>query len=153
MMTPSPTPVAALQDVLRSEHAAVYGYGLLGPQLTGTGRSDALSALDHHRLRRDGIRAMITAAGAVPPEAEAAYRPGIPLNSPSAAVELAARIEGDLALAYGRLVAATTDDTRASAARWLQDAAVRQARWGNTAPRFPGLEAAPTPSAIPTATP
>lgn len=144
-------PVEALQYALATEHAAVYGYGLLAAQLAGAARADALSALDQHRIRRDLLRAAVAAAGAVPQEAAPAYHPMIPATGASGATALAAAIEVETARAYGRLVEATTGDIRGSGARWLQDAAVRQARWRHTAARFPGLEAEPLPSAAPTA--
>jgi len=50
-------PVDALQYALASEHAAVYGYGLLAAQLTGADLTEALHALDHHRSTRDQLRA------------------------------------------------------------------------------------------------
>jgi uncharacterized protein DUF4439 len=144
--------VAALQYALAGEHAAVYGYGLLAARLSGAHLADALLALDHHRGRRDQLRALVAAAGAAPQEAAPAYRPTTPATSAATAINLAADIERDVAVAYGRLVAATADDTRTSAARWVQEAAVQQSRWRHAADRFPGLEITPTatPSPAPT---
>jgi hypothetical protein len=66
-----------------------------------------------------------------------------------AAQALAANVERLVALAYGDLVAAATDDVRGFAARALADAAVRETGWGGQAPQFPGL-VRPTVSPSPT---
>lgn len=145
-----------LGEVLAAEHAAVYGYGALVAVLTGTRRSAALSGLDVHRSRRDRLRRLTVDGGGKPVEAQAAYELPRPLTGASVATELAAGIERDIALAYGALVAAATQDERGFAARAIQDAAVREAGWRGEAARFPGLEdpgfapATAGPSAAPT---
>jgi hypothetical protein len=146
-------PLDALQKALASEHAAVYGYGLLIPQLTGSARVGALAALDEHRIRRDRLRALVAALGAEPTEPAAAYRADAPVTGAAAATGLATDLERDVALAFGELVAASNDDTRTFAARALQELAVRQANWQHAAPRFPGLAADPTVTATPSPSP
>lgn len=148
---------AVLGEVLAAEHAAIYGYGAIAAELNGTNRTVALQGLDVHRERRDQLRRMVLDGGGKPVEAQAAYELPRPFGGFSAVVDLAAGIERDVALAYGALVAASTEDDRGFAAQALQDAAVRESFWRDEAPRFPGLEdpglppEAPTPSATATA--
>ena len=146
-------PLDALQAALVAEHAAVYGYGLLIPQLTGAARDNGLAGFDEHRNRRDRLRALIVALGASPVEAAAAYRPSAPVVGAAAGVRFAADLERDVALAFGDLVAASTQDTRTFAAHALQELAVRQAGWEQAAPRFPGLAVDPTATASPSPSP
>jgi hypothetical protein len=139
----------ALQNALASEHAAVYGYGLLIPQLTGPARQGALAAFDEHRNRRDRLRALVAALGVEPTETAAAYRAGDPVTGAAAATKLATDLERDVALAFGELVAASSEATRMFAARSLQELAIRQTDWQHAAPRFPGLATDPTATATP----
>ncbi len=144
--------IAVLQEVLAAEHAAVYGYGALGSRLGGDRRRDALAAFDHHRARRDRLRAMIVDLGQRPVESSASYVLPVPLGGAASAVRLAAWIEERVAIAFGILVASSTDGERTFAARALQDASVRGARWAGAAARFPGIPAEPEVPAA-TATP
>ncbi len=145
-----------LGEVLAAEHAAVYGYGALVAVLTGDRRGTALAGLDVHRDRRDRLRRLTVDGGGKPVEAQAAYELPRPLSGDSVATELAAGIERDTALAYGALVAASTEADRGFAARAVQDAAVRETVWRDgKAARFPGLQdpgfapETPSPSAAP----
>jgi uncharacterized protein DUF4439 len=131
--------LAALQETLAGEHAAIYGYGIAGARLPGAGRREARSAYDTHRARRDGWRELVVAAGAQPVAAAPAYDLPFPVRSAGDARRLAAHLERQLAVGYARLVAASTGDERALAARTLQDAAVRTARWSGAVATFPGL--------------
>jgi hypothetical protein len=143
------TDVAVLGEVLAAEHAAVYAYGAVAAQLSGSARSAALDGLDVHRERRDRLRRMVLDGGGKPIEAQAAYELPRPLAG-KAVAELAAGVERDIALAYGALVAASSDDDRAFAARALQDAAVRETSWRQEPPRFPGLADPGLPPEAPT---
>ncbi|MCL2614368.1 MAG: ferritin-like domain-containing protein, partial [Nocardioidaceae bacterium] len=72
----SPT-VAALQDVLAGEHAAVYVYGVLGAQTSRSRQrtlyEDVIGAFLAHRQRRDRLTATITRLGDQPVAADPAY--------------------------------------------------------------------------------
>lgn len=139
------TTVEALQAVLAGEHAAVYAYGVVGGRLvTDPGDPMARSGYDTHRQRRAAVTALIVAAGAQPVTAAAAYSLGAPATTPVQARELAATVEHRAAATYAALVAVSSGAVRASAAAWLVDAAVRQARWSGHADTFPGL---PQPAA------
>lgn len=146
------TPLEALQEVLRTEHAAVYGYGVIAAQTSGAQRRTALNALDTHRARRDHLRAMVVAADGTPVESAPAYRLPEPVRTPQAAVRLAADTEREIALALGALIEAGRSDDRDFAAHALQETAVRETYWRGTAPVLPGLPRSVEASASPAPT-
>ncbi|MGC3005519.1 DUF4439 domain-containing protein, partial [Streptomyces sp. G35A] len=45
----------ALQAALAAEHAAVYGYGVVGGRIGKDRRAEARAAYDAHRARRDAL--------------------------------------------------------------------------------------------------
>jgi hypothetical protein len=140
--------VRALQETLAAEHAAIYGYGVAGARLPNVARRAALAAYDTHRARRDQWRDLVVAMGGQPVGAAPAYALPFPVRGPADARRLVAYLETRMAVPYARLVAESTSRERELAARSLQDAAVRAARWGAAVPAFPGL-----PGKGPTSTP
>lgn len=134
------TGLEALQQVLAGEHAAVYGYGVVGARLAGGPyERSAVSGWDTHRARRAAVSALVTQAGAEPAPAAAGYELGGPVADPEQARALAARIEQRAAATYADLVGAVNGGVRSSAATWLTDAAVRAAGWSGQPQTFPGL--------------
>jgi Domain of unknown function (DUF4439) len=131
--------VAALQGALAAEHAAVYGYGVVGAILAGGGQADARSAWLAHQLARDTLEAMVTKLGATPVAASAAYRLPFAVTGPAAARRLAATLEGGVTRAYLGLVAVDDAAVRSFAARAMQTAASRAAAWSGTTVAFPGM--------------
>lgn len=148
----APTPLDALQEVLATEHAAVYGYGVIAAQTSGAQRRAALNGLDTHRARRDRLRAMVAAADGTPVEAAPAYRLPEPIRTPQAAVRLAADTERELAVALGGLIEFGRAEDREWAARTLQEVAVRETYWRGLPPVLPGMPAPAEPTASPTPT-
>jgi hypothetical protein len=139
------TGLEALQEVLAGEHAAVYGYGVVGARLAG--RPDeraAVTGYDTHRARRAAVVLLVTQAGGQPTPAAAGYDLGGPVSSPAQARTLAARIEQGAAATYADLVGSVAGTLRTSAAGWLSDAAVRAAGWSGHPDTFPGLGSAGT---------
>jgi hypothetical protein len=126
------TELTALQAALAAEEATVYGYGVAGSILRGADRDAATVALEAHMVVRDRLIALITAAGATPVAARAAYRLPFAVVTATAARELAAHLEQGCAGAFWDLIAATGPSTpvRSVAIGWLGDAAVRTAHWG-----------------------
>ena len=137
--------VGALQAALAAEHAAVYGYGVAGAHLSGARQKAAEQDWQLHEASRDALAAMITALGAQPVAAAAAYRLPFPVNSGRAAVSLAAFLEDRVATAYLGVVALSETRLRLFGARALESAALRAAGWRGRTLAFPGLEA-PAPS-------
>ncbi|MFC3575245.1 ferritin-like domain-containing protein [Streptomyces yaanensis] len=149
--TPKPesAELTALQATLRAEHAAVYGYGVVGGRIQQARRAEARAAYDAHRARRDELARAVRDLGGTPDAAAAGYALPFPVADSAAAVRLAAELEGRLAGVYSDLVRASTGERRRSAAEALREAAVRAARWSGESVAFPGLaeRAAATPAA------
>jgi hypothetical protein len=146
--------VLALQSVLDAEHAAVYGYGVVGARSDGAQQAKARASYDAHRQRRDEIEARIAKEGGQPHAAAAAYALPFPVNSATDASRLAVFLEDGVAAHYADMVAAVGGDLRVTAARWLQDSAVAAAGWRGASTAFPGMPeragqpAASTPPAV-----
>jgi Domain of unknown function (DUF4439) len=135
----------ALQAALAAEHAAVYGYGVAGAHLSGARQKAAARDWEIHQAARDTLAAMITALGAQPVAAAAAYRLPFRVSTGRAAVMLAAFLEDRVAAAYLGVVALSEARLRLFGARALESAALRAAGWRGRTLAFPGLEA-PAPS-------
>jgi hypothetical protein len=131
--------VAALQNALAAEHAAVYGYGVAGAQLAGTGQSDARADWTAHRVARDNLTTMLSQLGATPVAASPAYRLPFPVTSPQAAARLAATLEEGVTRAYLALVAVSNPALRTFAAQAMQTSANRALAWSGTTRAFPGM--------------
>nr|WP_206327964.1 ferritin-like domain-containing protein [Streptomyces sp. S3(2020)] len=143
--------MAALQAALAAEHAAVYGYGVVGGRIREGRRTEAKSAYDAHRARRDALAREVRELGGTPAAAAAGYALPFPVPDSDAAVRLAAEREDRVAGVYSDLVRATVDGRRSMAAGALREAAVRAVRWRGESVAFPGLaERAATASASPT---
>jgi hypothetical protein len=137
----APKDIAALQAALAAEQAASYGYGIVGSHLAG--RQFAAAAADAlaHERARDRLTAILTARGAQPRAAAAAYQLPIGVHDPAAAVSLAVMLERQVVAAYLGLVAVPDGSLRRFAARRMRDSAVRAARWSGKTEAFPGLPA------------
>jgi hypothetical protein len=129
----------ALQTALANEHAAVYGYGVLGARLAGPQRDAARNAYDTHRARRDTLVTLIEAQSDRPVAAAPAYAVPFAIITPAEAARLAAQLEERLGAGYADLVQASVGDTRRTGLEWLTDSAVRAVRWRGTSVAFPGL--------------
>ncbi|MEV5204124.1 DUF4439 domain-containing protein [Streptomyces sp. NPDC053720] len=129
----------AAQAALAAEHAAVYGYGVVGG-LVGEGRRAEATAAHHaHRARRDALARTVRGLGGVPVAAQAAYALPFAVPDPAAAVRLAAVLEDRVAGVYSDLVRAAEGPLRREAADALREAAVRSVRWRGGGVAFPGL--------------
>lgn len=131
--------LAALQAALAAEHAAVYGYGVVGGKISAARRTEARAAYDAHRARRDALIREVRDLGGQPVAANAGYALPFPVPDSPAAVRLAARLEERVAGVYADLVRASTGARRGAAAAALREAAVRAVRWSGQSVAFPGL--------------
>ncbi len=81
LATPAGEPVVseleAAQAALSAEHAAVYGYGVVGARLDGDRRAEAAAAHAAHRARRDALDRTVRDLGGTP----AAAPPRTPCRS------------------------------------------------------------------------
>jgi hypothetical protein len=133
------TEVAALQTVLAGEHAAIYGYGVVGAHLRGRAFTRAQLAYDVHRARRDQLRGLVVERKAIPVAAAAGYRLPRPVENAADATLLATELEERLAALWLDAVAALEGDLRELAGRVVQDVAVWAANWRGGSVPFPGL--------------
>jgi Domain of unknown function (DUF4439) len=139
---PAPGTVRALQSALTAEHAAVYGYGVVGAYLTGGMQATATSDWVAHQVARDRLEALLRSFGAQPTAAAVSYELPMTVRNSSQAAALAVVLEERIATAYLGLVAVSDTTVREFGALQVRASALRAAAWrGSTVP-FPGLTAA-----------
>ena len=141
---PAPGPVRALQSALTAEHAAVYGYGVVGAYLTGSMQATATNDWVAHQVARDRLEAVLRSLGAQPTAAAVAYQLPVPVRNASEAVALAVVLEDRIATAYLGLVALSNVSIRDFGAMQVQASAMRAAAWRGGTVAFPGM----TPAAL-----
>ncbi|APU42456.1 MULTISPECIES: DUF4439 domain-containing protein [unclassified Streptomyces] len=151
-MSPEPSTAGraleAAQAALAAEHAAAYGYGVIGARTAGARAAEAREAYGGHLGRRDALARTVRELGGAPRPSEAAYTLPFEVRGPADAERLAAVIEDRVAGAYSDLVRAAEGPLRREAADALSAAAVRAARWRGVGVAFPGLaeRAQPAPT-------
>lgn len=133
------TATEALQACTAAEHVAVWAYGLVGAHLEPEARLEARATWDSHRAHRDRAAQLLRDRDAPVPASEPAYGLPYAVTDSATARRLAADVEGGAAAAYADLVQAADGELRALAARSLQEAAVRAARWSGGTEPFPGI--------------
>jgi uncharacterized protein DUF4439 len=138
-VTAASAPVAALQGVLAAEHAAVYGYGVVGAMLTGANQATARTDWIAHQVARDRLVTMLTRLGATPVAASPAYELPFSVTSAQSAAKLAAALEEGVTRAYLGLVAVSNPALRTFAAQSMQTSANRAFAWSGTTTAFPGM--------------
>ncbi len=134
--------IRALQSALAAEHAAVYGYGVVGAYLAGSSRAAATADWVAHQDARDELEAMLRSSGSQPGPAAVAYQLPIPVRTPGEAVSLAVILEDRIATAYLGLVALSTPALRELGALQVRASALRATFWRGSTVAFPGLPAA-----------
>ncbi|MGH3241884.1 MAG: ferritin-like domain-containing protein, partial [Spirillospora sp.] len=138
----------AVQKALAAEHAAVYGYGVLGARLNGSLRQTAKAVWDAHRAQRDELVSILSGT---PVAAAAVYELPVKVASARDAARLAAALEDALVPAYVVLAGASSPDLRVFAAHSAQRAMARSAAWRSRAgaatarDAFPGLPSSALP--------
>lgn len=125
------TEATALTSLLEAEHAAIYGYGVLGARLDKPTRELALRAFDAHRVLRNTLTVTLRSKQLPTPAPLPTY--DVTVADRLEAVRLAVRLEGELAVRWRDLVGATDDPAlRKLAITALQETAVRDAGWRRT---------------------
>ncbi|MYV51980.1 DUF4439 domain-containing protein, partial [Streptomyces sp. SID3212] len=102
----------ATQAALAAEHAAVYGYGIVGARVGKDRGAEATAAYAAHRARRDALARTVRDLGGEPAVAAAAYALPFAVPDRAAAVRLAAELEDRVADVYSDLVRASEGPTR-----------------------------------------
>lgn len=139
---------AALDAALAAEHAAVWGYGVVGAALPPGERAAAAAAESEHRAVRDQLVLLLGERGAEPAVPEAGYSLPFPVLSAVDAAALAVVLEEGVAAAWVRVLdRAAERPPRALAMEALGAAEVRAVGWRGAAGQptvtsaFPGLPA------------
>jgi hypothetical protein len=135
--SPTPTPSrpsdaadAALFDAVASEHAVIYGYGLVSAHSTPDANDLVSTAMAEHRARREQAIARLATRNVAPPLPDPGYQMPIVVDSPADAAKLAVRMEEDSAVAWRAVLErATTTEDRAFAVTALTESAVTAAKW------------------------
>jgi hypothetical protein len=127
---PSDAAAAALFDAVASEHAVIYGYGLVSAHSTPDANDLVSTAMAEHRARREQAIARLAARNVAPPLPDPGYQMPIVVDSPADAAKLAVRMEEDSAVAWRAVLErATTNEDRAFAVTALTESAVTAAEW------------------------
>ncbi len=127
------SPVEAFSAALAAEHAAIFGYGVVGAYLVGPAEAAARAAEADHRDRRDVVSLRIAATNATPIPAAPAYTLPFPVTDAPSAMKFAAVLEEGAAGAWREALARTTGDDRTLALEALMSCAVQATRWRATA--------------------
>jgi hypothetical protein len=138
----------ALSGALAAEHAAVWGYGVVGAALDAGAQASAVTSEVAHRDVRDQLVTLLAGRGTEPVGAEGAYALPFPVLSATDAAALAVVLEDGVAAAWVRVLDQSVErTTRELAVGALSAAEVRAVAWRTVAGRtptnnaFPGLPA------------
>ena len=135
---------AALNEALAAEHAAVWGYGVVGGALGEDSRQQAFDAESAHRDVRDQVSALLTSREAEVVDAEGGYALPFPVLSEVDAAALGAVLEDGTAAAWVRVLdQAAERSTRELAVGVLSAAEVRAVAWRASAGQSPVTRAFP----------
>lgn len=128
--SPSGPADTALCAALANEHAVVYGYGIVSAHCAPEVNTLVSSALSQHRERRDQIISMLAGRKVAAPVAAAGYQLPMPVDTPTDAARLAARMETDTEAAWRAFVEqAQSSEDRTVGVTALTQSAVLSARW------------------------
>ncbi len=121
--------VESLRTALAAEHAAIFGYGVVGAFLTNGAQTTARQNEAQHRDRRDAAALRIEAGGGAIVPAEPAYALPFRVTDASGALRLAVALEEGAAGAWREALSATEGDDRRFALDSLIACAVAATRW------------------------
>jgi hypothetical protein len=135
--------LAALQSALAAEHAASYGYGVVGARLLqgSAAQQQATNDWVAHVRAVDQLTQLISGRGATPTPAAVAYELPFAVSSAEQARLLAATLEDRVAQAYLGLVAQPEAGVRSLGAAQVRAAALRAQGWRGSTQAFPGWPA------------
>ena len=127
---PSDAANGALFDAIATEHATIYGYGLVSAHSTPDVNDLVSAAMAEHRDRREGAIAILKGRSVDPPLPAAGYQLPIEVDNPTDAANLAVRMEEDAAVAWRAVLEQATDEKdRTFAVMALTQCAVTAAKW------------------------
>jgi Domain of unknown function (DUF4439) len=121
---------AALCAAVTTEHAVIYGYGIVSAHCEPEANNLVSFALNQHRQRRDQAIAMLAGRSVSAPVAAAGYQLPMPVNTQTDAIRLAVRMEKDTELAWRAVIEQAQDpQDRRFGVTALTQSAVLTARW------------------------
>ena len=127
---PSNAADGALFDAVATEHATIYGYGIVSAHSSPDVNSLVSAAMAEHRERREAAIAILDSRSVEPPLPAAGYQLPTEVDNPTDAANLAVRMEEDAAVAWRAVIEQATDEQdRAFAVKALTQCAVTAARW------------------------
>ncbi|MGV0605427.1 ferritin-like domain-containing protein [Mycolicibacterium sp. XJ1904] len=127
---PSEAADGALYDAIATEHATIYGYGVVSARSAPDDNWLVSKAMAEHRERRETGLQMLEDRSIVGPLPAAGYQLPMEVKSPADAAKLAVRMEEDAAVAWRAVVEqASTEQDRAFGVEALTQCAVMAARW------------------------
>ncbi len=141
MTSPSPLPDptaptrpsgadGALFDAIATEHATIYGYGIVSAHSIPEVNYLVSEAMAQHRTRREAAVAMLDDDGVAAPLPAAGYSLPMEVDAPADAADLAVTMEQDSGTAWRAVIEQATDQSmRAFAVTRLTESAVMAARW------------------------
>jgi uncharacterized protein DUF4439 len=142
--TTASTEDTALGDALAAEHAAVWGYGVVGAALPVGGRAPAADGEQAHRDSRDRLAELLDERDTDPVPARAGYQLPFPVLSAVDAAALAVVLEEGVSVAWVALLdAAGAAPVRQLAVDSLGAAEERAVTWRAAAGRTPVTTALP----------
>jgi hypothetical protein len=134
----------ALRTALAAEHAAVWGYGVVGAALDPSAQGLAAVSETAHRDVRERVVELLAERGAEPVGAEGGYALPFPVLSGTDASALAVVLEDGVAAAWVRVLdQAVERSTRELAVGALTAAEVRAVGWRAAAGQTPSTRAFP----------
>src|SRR4051794_23000299 len=140
------TEAKSLNAALAAEHAAVWGYGVIGAALPADKRDLAATSENAHRDARDRLLALLSEQDTEPVGEKGAYELPFPVRSAGDAAKLAATLEDGVSVAYVQVLGEAAEKaTRELAVGALSTTEVRAVAWRARAKltpvttAFPGL--------------
>lgn len=127
---PGEAAAGALFDAIATEHATIYGYGVVSAHSVPEVNYLVSSAIAEHRARREAAIALAQQQGIDAAVPAAGYQMPLEVDDPTDATNLAVRMEEDAAVAWRAVVEqATEQSVRAFGVTALTECAVTAARW------------------------
>lgn len=134
----------ALCAALATEHAVIYGYGIVSARCSPDVNPLVSSALNEHRERRDKTIETLSARKVTAPVAAAGYQLPMAVDNEADAGRLAARMEKDSEVAWRAVVEqGETPQDRSFGVTALTQSSVLAARWNRTVGAWPITTAFP----------
>ena len=129
----------SIAEALVAEHAAIYGYGVVGAFLDVPRKGLAMEAEAAHRGRRDALVLRLAAQGASAPPAAVRYGLPDPVTDQASALKLAILLEERTAAAWRAALLVAEGEDRKLAVDALTDCAVRATRFRRAAGIAPAV--------------